>query len=181
MNSDSDSKGRSDPAGIIERCLEAFIAAGTLDLSLDQLAAKVGVSKRMLIHYFGTREGLEIRATELLEERLRASFVPAAFPAGTSARTVVNAIWARSTAPASRGIMQLIMDLSRRGWSGSERARTFYVEQQNMWLDLLNRFIPKAADAEELLLLFQGAVLFYLVTGDHKQGSRTLNRLLDRI
>ena len=174
------SEDRRDPPGLLEKCLAAFIAAGTLDLSLDQLAGQVGMSKRMLIHYFGTREDLEIHAISLLEDRLRASFSPASFPPGTSARSVVSAIWERSTAPASRGTMQIIMDVSRRGWSGSERAKAFYSEQQRMWLDLLRIYVPDSADAEELLQLFQGAVLVYLVTGDKKKGSRTLNRWLDR-
>jgi len=77
--------------------------------------------------------------------------------------------------------MQVIMDVARRGWSGSERAKAFYSEQQRMWLDLLRSYIADSADAEELLQLFQGAVLVYLVTGDKEKGSRTLNRLLDRI
>jgi hypothetical protein len=33
---------------LLDRCLEAFVQAGTLDLSLDQLARKAGSSKRML-------------------------------------------------------------------------------------------------------------------------------------
>lgn len=174
-------EGRRDPPELLERCLGAFVAAGTLDLSLDQLASKVGVSKRMLIHYFGTREELEIRAIGLLEDRLRASFSPAAFPPETSARAAVNAVWERSIDPASRGSMQVIMDIARRGWSGSERARAFYSEQQRMWLDLLSHYIPDTAVAEELLQLFQGAVLVYLVTGYSEQGSRTLNTFLQRI
>jgi len=174
-------EGRCNPPELLERCLGAFVAAGTLDLSLDQLASKVGVSKRMLIHYFGTREELEIRAIGLLEDRLRASFSPAAFPPETSARAAVNAVWERSIDPASRGSMQVIMDIARRGWSGSERARAFYSEQQRMWLDLLSHYIPDTAVAEELLQLFQGAVLVYLVTGDSEQGSRTLNTFLQRI
>jgi len=172
---------RRDPDGLIEHCLSAFLAAGTLDLSLDQIAAKVNVSKRMLIHYFGSRETLELRAIELLEDRLRASFSPHAFPPGMSAQSVVNAIWERTTAPPARGSLQVIMDVSRRGWSGSERARDFYAGQQRMWLDLLSHYIPDIGIAEELLQLFQGAILVYLVTGDREQGSRTLSRLLQRI
>jgi AcrR family transcriptional regulator len=62
---------KEDQGRLIERCLGAFVGAGTLDLSLDQLAASVGVSKRMLIHYFGGREGIEERAMTLLEDKLQ--------------------------------------------------------------------------------------------------------------
>ena len=105
--------------GLIEKCLAAFIAAGTLDLSLDQLAKQVGTSKRMLIHYFGGRENLEEKAFALLEDRLRDSFRPERFPSGVSLDAVVAALWEQSTAPQSRGVLLLIMDVSRRGWSGS--------------------------------------------------------------
>jgi len=40
---------------LLGRCLAAFVKAGTIDLSLDQLAMSVGISKRMLVHYFGGR------------------------------------------------------------------------------------------------------------------------------
>lgn len=171
---------RPDPAELIARCLAAFIGAGSLDLSLDQLARVVGVSKRMLIHYFGSRETLEIQAIGLLEERLRASFSPEKFPPGVTAQAVVSSIWDRSTDRAARGTLRVIMDISRRGWSGSERAKSFYAEQQRVWLDLLKTYIADTDLAEELLQMFQGAVLVYLVTGDSGQGRRALNRLLAR-
>jgi len=67
-------KPKSEIDQLTGRCLAAFVEAGSLDLSLDHLAAKVGISKRMLIHYFGSRENLEEAAFALLEERLRATF-----------------------------------------------------------------------------------------------------------
>lgn len=165
---------------LVDRCLAAFIEAGTLDVSFDQLAKKVGISKRMLIHYFGSRENLEELAVVRLEERLRARFAVRSFPPGVSARTVVTALWDQSTAPESRGVLLLIMDLSRRGWSGSPRAKAFYEEQQRLWVELLLNYFADAAAVEELLQLFQGAVLVYLVTGDREQGRRALGRMVER-
>ena len=177
----SKTEKRPVPEGVLEGCLAAYISAGTLDLSLDQLQSKAGVSKRMLIHYFGSRENLEIAAIGLLEERLRASFSPASLPADTSPKAFVLAMWERSTTPGSRGVLQLIMDVTRRGWSGSERARAFYAEQQRMWEELLQPYFPDADEAEEVLLLFQGAILVYLVTGDAEQGRRAFPRLMKQI
>ena len=169
-----------DRGQLIERCLAAFIEAGTLDVSLDHLAEKVGSSKRMLIHYFGGRENLEETAMARLEERLRQRFRVESFPPGVSLHTVVMALWDQTTAAESRGVLLLIMDVSRRGWSGSERAKALYQEQQRLWVELLLRFLPDAAAVEELLQLFQGAVLVYLVTGDREQGRRTLARMIER-
>jgi AcrR family transcriptional regulator len=169
---------RPDEAELLRRCLLAFVGAGTMDLSLDQLASKVGISKRMLIHYFGGRENIEERTMALLEERLRAQFAPESFPLGVTPETVVTALWERTTAPESKGVLLLIMDLSRRAWNGSTRAKAFYLEQQRLWVQLLAKFLPDLPTVERVLQLFQGAVLAYLVTGDPEPGRRTLTNLI---
>lgn len=163
---------------LLEACLAAFIRAGTLELSLDRLATAVGSSKRMLIHYFGSRDALEEMAMVRLEDRLRARFRASAFPAGASLRSVVTALWDQTTGAESRGVLQVIMDLTRRSWSGSERAKRFFEEQQRQWTELLREFLPDAGAVETLLQLFQGAVLVYLVTGDRERGRRALDRLV---
>jgi AcrR family transcriptional regulator len=163
---------------LVERCLAALVKAGTIDLSLDQLAEAVGISKRMLVHYFGDRANLEEQAMTLLEDRLRAQFAPEAFPAGVSAQTVVMTLWERTTAAGARGVLLLVMDLTRRAWTGSARAKAFYATQQQLWVELLMQFLPDRGTVEELLQLFQGAVLAYLITGDPDPGRRSLARFL---
>jgi AcrR family transcriptional regulator len=161
---------------LLESCLAAFVRAGTLDLSLDRLAKEVRISKRMLIHYFGGRDTIEEMAMSMLEDRLRARFQASAFPAGASARSVVAALWEQTTSAQSRGVLLLAMDMTRRSWSGSERARRFFEEQQQLWAKMLQTFLPDAAAVETLLQLFQGAMLVYLVTGDRERGRRALDR-----
>ena len=101
-------------SSLVQRCLAAFVEAGTIDISLDQLAKRVGTSKRMFVHYFGGREDIEEGAMSLLEERLRARFAPESFPPGVSAEAVIAALWERTTAPEAKGVLLLVMDLSRR-------------------------------------------------------------------
>ena len=170
---------KPDLGVLLDRCLAAFVQAGTLDLSLDQLARKVGSSKRMLVHYFGGRENIEEQAITRLENRLRTQFVPEAFPPRATAHAVVSALWDRATAPQSRGVLLLAMDLSKRAWSGSKRAKLFYTEQQRLWIELLMRFLPDGATVEEVLQTFQGAILAFLVTGDRDPGRRALMRILE--
>jgi AcrR family transcriptional regulator len=162
---------------VIERCLAAFLQAGSLELSLDQIALQVGVSKRMLIHYFSGREVVEDRAMSLLEDRLRAQFTPGHFPPGASLSAVVTAVWERTTALESRGVLLLIMDLSRRAWNGSRRAQAFYAEQQRLWLELLLEFSGDRPKIEDIVQLFQGAVVTFLITGDAQLGAVALQRL----
>ena len=132
----------------------------------------------MLVHYFGGRENIEERAITRLENRLREQFVPEAFPPGATVQTVMSALWDRTTAPESRGILLLVMDLSKRAWSGSKRAKQFYEGQQKLWIELLMRFLPDRATVEEALQTFQGAVLAFLITGEHEPGRRAIARVL---
>lgn len=162
---------------LLESCLAAFVRGGTLDLSLDTLAKAAKTSKRMLIHYFGTREAMEEQAMARLEDRLRGRFRAGAFPRGTPLRTVVSVLWDQITAPQSRGILLLTMDLTRRSWSGSTRGKRFFEEQQRLWSEMLREFLPDAG-VETFLQLFQGAALVYLVTGDRERGRRALERLI---
>jgi AcrR family transcriptional regulator len=162
---------------LLARCLAAFVQAGTIDLSLDQLSLRVGVSKRMLVHYFGGRENIEEGAMTLLENQLRAQFSPESFPGNVSAETLLAALWQRTTAPEARGILLLIMDLCRRAWNGSARAKSFYREQQRLWVQLLMQFLPDERLVEEVLQLVQGAALAYLITGDPEPGRRSFARL----
>ena len=163
---------------LLESCLAAFIRAGTLDLSLDTLAKAVGISKRMLVHYFGGRDAIEEMAMSLLEDRLRARFRASAFPAGAPLRSVLEALWEQTTSAESRGVVLLAMDLTRRSWSGSKRARKFFEEQQRSWADMLREFLPDPGAVETLLQLYQGAMLVYLVTGDRERGRRALERFI---
>jgi AcrR family transcriptional regulator len=171
-------KDQSARDRLLESSLAAFLRAGTLDLSLDTLAKSAKTSKRMLIHYFGTREALEEQAMSRLEDRLRGRFRAGAFPPGTPLRTVVSVLWDQLTAPQSRGILLLTMDLTRRSWSGSARGKRFFEEQQRLWSEMLHDFLPDPVAVETLLQLFQGATLVYLVTGDRDRGRRALDRLI---
>jgi AcrR family transcriptional regulator len=164
---------------LLEACLKAFLHAGTLDLSLDALAKVAKTSKRMLIHYFGTRAALEEQVMARLEDRLRARFRAGSFPADTPLRRVVSVLWDQLTAPQSRGVLQLTMDLTRRSWGGSDRGKRFFQEQQRLWSEMLHEFLPDPVAVETLLQLFQGAALVYLVTGDRERGRRALGRLVE--
>jgi len=165
---------------LLDRCLGAFVEAGTLDLSLDHLARKVGTSKRMLVHYFGGRENIEERAMTRLEERLRTQFAADSFPRGAKPELVMTVLWDRATAYEARSVLLLVMDISRRAWNGSQRAKAFYAEQQQLWVELLLKVLPDQAAVEEALQLFQGALLAYLITGDRDSGKRGLIRALTR-
>lgn len=54
---------------LLEAVFEEFAAGGVGDRSLRELAAAVGTSHRMLLHYFGSREDLLVAIVEEAERR----------------------------------------------------------------------------------------------------------------
>jgi len=147
---------------------------------MDGLAAAVKVSKRMLIHYFGNRETLELCALRLLEERLRAQFASGSLPPRISSRQAIQRLWDQTTAPESHGSLLLIMDIARRASKGSEPARQFYAEQLQLWRELLSQYLPSQAAVDAVLQSFQGAVFEYLVTGNRDAARSALLRTTAR-
>jgi len=167
-------KSEGTESDLLQRCVRAYISEGTLDLSLDEMSSRVGVSKRMLVHYFGSRDSLERAAIRALEGSLRHQFAPSSLPAGLTPLQLVDVLWERSTAEETRSVLLLVMDVTRRAWNGTGAAREFYAEQQRLWTELLCKTIPDRNAVEDLLQLFQGAILGYLVTNDSRVGAKTL-------
>jgi AcrR family transcriptional regulator len=64
---------------LLDAAIEHIAANGISDLSLRELAAAIGTSHRMLIHHFGSKEGLWVEVIRAVEERQRerlTEFVP---------------------------------------------------------------------------------------------------------
>jgi AcrR family transcriptional regulator len=57
---------------LLEGAIDYVAANGITDLSLRQLAAALGTSHRMLIHHFGSKEGLWVAIVREVERRQRA-------------------------------------------------------------------------------------------------------------
>jgi AcrR family transcriptional regulator len=56
---------------LLERAIEHIAARGISDLSLRELATAIGTSHRMLIHHFGSKEGLWVEVVKAVEARQR--------------------------------------------------------------------------------------------------------------
>jgi AcrR family transcriptional regulator len=56
---------------LLERAVAHIEQRGVSDLSLRELAAAIGTSHRMLIHHFGSREGLWVEVIRTVEQRQR--------------------------------------------------------------------------------------------------------------
>jgi AcrR family transcriptional regulator len=56
---------------LLDAAIEHVAGNGISDLSLRELAAAIGTSHRMLIHHFGSKEGLWVEVIRAVEQRQR--------------------------------------------------------------------------------------------------------------
>src|SRR5215468_10129451 len=56
---------------LLDRAIEHVAGHGIGDLSLRAMAAALGTSHRMLIHHFGSKEGLWVAIVRTVEQRQR--------------------------------------------------------------------------------------------------------------
>ena len=61
---------------LLQKCLRYFLKHGVANLSLRPLADAVGTSARMLVHHFGSKEGLITAVMEQVRARLQSLFEP---------------------------------------------------------------------------------------------------------
>jgi AcrR family transcriptional regulator len=86
-------------ARLLDRAMEHIAERGLSDLSLRELAAAIGTSHRMLIHHFGSREGLWVAVISAVEEQQRASLPERLADAGADPAAAQRAWWRHISDP----------------------------------------------------------------------------------
>jgi AcrR family transcriptional regulator len=153
---------RSARAELLDRALAHVRAHGWAGRSLRDLAAGIGTSHRMLIHHFGSREGLLVEMVRATEAAERAA---AAAVRGGDLDTALRAGWARFTDPAAADQERLFFELHALGLRGVEPAASMLPDLVHDWLDT----VP--AERRPLMRLaiatVRGLLLDRLSTGEH--------------
>ncbi len=161
---------------LLRSVVNAAAEGGLARRSLRDLAAKVGTSHRMLIHHFGSREGLLTAVVEAVErdqtDRLRE--LP------DDAAEAIRASWRRTSVPSLWPIERLFFECYARGAQGEapfNRLIPALVEQP--LAAVANR--PDVAVDEEGragarlgLAVIRGLLLDLVATGDRKATGRAL-------
>ena len=148
-------------AAVVERCLEAYLKAGTMELSLDQLGVETGTTKRMLVHYFGNRQGIEERAIAHFERRLEDRFQPGRFASIESFEEGSMALWDRLTEPEFVPSLRLSYELFRLA-SKPERAQQFHDRLLQLWAGILVRYTESSEDAARYAETFKMLAIGFL-------------------
>ncbi|HEY8475173.1 MAG TPA: TetR/AcrR family transcriptional regulator [Natronosporangium sp.] len=107
---------------LLDKVVTFAASEGLADRSLREIAAGVGTSHRMLLHHFGSREGLLAAVVEEIEQRQRDAM--AALAAAGDATDLVTGLWERLASPDLRPLVRLFFEvfaLASRGVPGTEQ------------------------------------------------------------
>jgi AcrR family transcriptional regulator len=158
---------------------------GLAGLSLRPMAAALGISTRMLLYDFDSKE--ELIMSVLAEARRRESALLAGYAAaGHVARAdLIRAIWQWASAPEQSKFMRLFFEVYVQALFGpaeySDRAQAMVMD----WLgQLAGVLAPDAAQADParatlLIAVLRGLLLDQLNTGDAARISSALEHFLN--
>lgn len=159
-----------------DRLLAAVIDAiernGLGSRSLRDLAADAGTSHRMLIHHFGSREGLLIAIVTEVEARTRATLLDPSVDPGD----LLDATWDRVADPALWPFERLFFECYARGAQGEEPFTRLIPALVDDWLAPYPA--GRARDQARLgLAVIRGLLLDLVATEDREGVDRALGEL----
>lgn len=161
---------RQEPAAAVDH----VAVHGIADLSLRRLGAAIGVSHRMLIHYFGSKEQLLIEIVRTSERRQRDLLSRLSLEPGLPPSDAARLLWRHLTDPGLAGQERLFLEICGQALRGRPEAVSVLEGLVTAWLEpLVTAEMAAGADpatarnrARLGLGTVRGLLLDVLATGD---------------
>ncbi|MGW1755439.1 TetR/AcrR family transcriptional regulator [Streptomyces mirabilis] len=161
-------------AQLVDAAVDYVAAHGIADLSLRGLGAGIGVSHRMLIHYFGSKEHLLVEIVRTSEQRQRDLLSRLRLEPGLSPADAARLLWQQLTDPRLAGQERLFFEIYGHALRGRPEAAPLLEGLVNDWLEpLVAAEVAAGADpavarnrARLGLATVRGLLLDLLATGD---------------
>ncbi|MER5537711.1 TetR/AcrR family transcriptional regulator [Streptomyces mirabilis] len=161
-------------AQLVDAAVDYVAAHGIADLSLRGLGAAIGVSHRMLIHYFGSKEHLLVEIVQTSEQRQRDLLSRLRREPGLSPADAARLLWQQLTDPRLAGQERLFFEIYGHALRGRPEAAPLLEGLVNDWLEpLVAAEVAAGADpavarnrARLGLATVRGLLLDLLATGD---------------
>jgi len=159
---------------LLNAAVDHVAAHGITDLSLRRLGAAVGVSHRMLIHYFGSKEQLLVEIVRTSEQRQRDLLSRLRLEPGLSPADAARLLWQQLTDPRLAGQERLFFEICGHALRGRSEAAPVLEGLVSDWLEpLVAAEVAAGADpsvarnrARLGLATVRGLLLDLLATGD---------------
>ncbi|PPS90582.1 TetR/AcrR family transcriptional regulator [Streptomyces sp. MH60] len=122
---------------LVDAAVDHVAAHGIADLSLRGLGAAIGVSHRMLIHYFGSKEQLLVEIVRTAERRQRELLSRLRAEPGLSPADVARLLWRQLTDPGVAGQERLFFEICGHALRGRPEAAPVLEGLVSDWLEPL--------------------------------------------
>jgi AcrR family transcriptional regulator len=161
---------------LLQRVVKAAARGGLAQRSLRDLAAKVGTSHRMLIHHFGSREGLLAAVVQAVErdQNERLAELP------DDAAEAIRVSWRRFSVPSLWPIERLFFECYARGAQGEAPFNRLVPALVEQTLAAVSTRADVSANEEGRaaarlgLAVIRGLLLDLVATGDRKATTQAL-------
>ncbi|MER5719117.1 TetR/AcrR family transcriptional regulator [Streptomyces sp. NPDC002132] len=161
-------------AQLVEAAVDHVAAHGIADLSLRGLGAAIGVSHRMLIHYFGSKEQLLVEIVRTSERRQRDVLSRLRLEPGLPPADVARLLWRQLTDPRLAGQERLFFEICGHALRGRPEAAPVLEGLVTDWLEpLVAAEVGAGAEPDAArnrarlgLATVRGLLLDLLATGD---------------
>jgi AcrR family transcriptional regulator len=163
---------------LLEATIETMARTGIGTRSLRDIAAAAGTSHRMLLHHFGSRDGLLVAVVEEVERRQLETLT--ALPEDPVAAAVE--LWASLRAPELRSLERLFFECYARATQGEEPFTRLLPRAVNSWLAAVEARAPDGVDASSVrlgLAVTRGLLLDLVATGDDVAVDAAYRRFLE--
>ncbi|MEU3829807.1 TetR/AcrR family transcriptional regulator [Streptomyces sp. NPDC029080] len=167
-------RDRERRSQLVNAAVDHVAAHGIADLSLRGLGAAIGVSHRMLIHYFGSKEELLVEIVRTSEQRQRDLLSLLRLEPGLSPADAARLLWQQLTNPRLAGQERLFFEICGHALRGRPEAAPFLEGLVNDWMEpLVAAEVAAGTDpavardrARMALATVRGLLLDLLATGD---------------
>lgn len=172
---------------LLDGAIEHVAQSGIGELTLRDLAAALGTSHRMLIHHFGSKQGLLVAIVRSVEQRERDALTEM-LPAGAQPdRAAVLAWWKHISDPSLWPNERLFFELYAQALQGQSHADGLLDGIVEDWVapaaeQLIARGVPPArarAHARLGVAVTRGLLLDLLATGDVASVDAAMEEFVD--
>ena len=155
---------------LVDGLVDAYARDGLRARSMRELAAELGTSHRMLIHHFGSREGMLVAVVEAVERRQAEALATLDGPPAELAER----FWTMLSDPSLRPFERLFFECYVRGANGEPPFDRLVPGAVTAWLDADESGDPDLARLG--LAVVRGLLLDLIATGDDASTTRALLR-----